>query len=301
MLHGGRRMQTGSDDNGPRRIRRNDHRHHRPGNPEQLLGDDPRPSGHRNLSAGFGNDLTALRQRRSESRQGTDPFHHRPGSLQSRLADRRGQRRGRQSRRSHRTAHLRQQEGAFRPQRRFAVRPLDGQQQPADSQGPARTGRGTARERRQQPLLHGREGSDRRRGGNAAVPRRRAGERFDPAAADHRIGQLGDVRLLLDDRKPAPGPDTPVRLDRRNAQEHAGRTVAAQRRFDLRPDGPRGVDQRRHRHLDGQRVAARGVPQPERAAAQRRRGQRHPAEHLQGLYRRSAGRDVRTPGQSICI
>ena len=44
MLHGGRRMQTGSDDNGPRRIRRNDHRHHRPGNPEQLLGDDPRPS-----------------------------------------------------------------------------------------------------------------------------------------------------------------------------------------------------------------------------------------------------------------
>jgi len=103
------------------------------------------------------------------------------------------------------------------------------------------------------------------------------------------------------DRKPAPGPDTPVRLDRRNAQEHAGRTVAAQRRFDLRPDGPRGVDQRRHRHLDGQRVAARGVPQPERAAAQRRRGQRHPAEHLQGLHRRSAGRDVRTPEQSICI
>ena len=93
-------------------------------------------------------------------------------------ANRRGQRRGRQGRRSHRTAHLRQQEGAFRPQRRFAVRPLDGQQQPADGQGPARTGRGTARERRQQPLLYGREGSDRRRGGNAAVPRRRAGERF---------------------------------------------------------------------------------------------------------------------------
>ena len=71
--------------------------------------------------------------------------------------------------------------------------------------------------------------------------------------------------------------------------------------YDLRPDGPRGVDQRRHRHLDGQRVAARGVPQPERTAAQRRRRQHHPAEHLQGLHRRSAGRDVRTPEQSICI
>ena len=59
--------------------------------------------------------------------------------------------------------------------------------------------------------------------------------------------------------------------------------------------------QRRHRHLDGQRVAARGVPQPERTAAQRRCGQHHPAEHLQGLHRRSAGRDVRTPEQSICI
>ena len=30
-------------------------------------------------------------------------------------------------------------------------------------------------------------------------------------------------------------------------------------------------------------------------------GQHHPAEHLQGLHRRSAGRDVRTPEQSICI
>ena len=217
MLHGSRRMQTGSDDNGSRRIRRNDHRHHRPRNSEQLLGNNPRPSGHRHLSAGFGNDLATLRQRRPERNEGTDPFHYRPGSLPGSPPDRRSQRRGSQSRGSHRTAHLRQQKGAFRPERRFAVRPLDGQQHPADRQGTACTGRGPARKRSQQPLLHGRKGSGQRCRRYAAVPRGRTGERIAPAAADHRVGQLGDVRLFLDDRKPVPGPDAPVRLDRRNA------------------------------------------------------------------------------------
>ena len=37
----------------------------------------------------------------------------------------------------------------------------------------------------------------------------------------------------------------PLRLDCRDAQEHARRAAAAQRRYGLRPDGPRGVHQRR--------------------------------------------------------
>ena len=53
------------------------------------------------------------------------------------------------------------------------------------------------------PLLHGREGPGQRHGRYAAVPCRRTGERVDAAAAYDRFGQFGDVRLFLDDRKPA--------------------------------------------------------------------------------------------------
>ena len=52
-------------------------------------------------------------------------------------------------------------------------------------------------------LLHGREGPGQRHGRYAAVPCRRTGERVDAAAAYDRFGQFGDVRLFLDDRKPA--------------------------------------------------------------------------------------------------
>ena len=66
-----------------------------------------------------------------------------------------------------------------------------------------------------------------------AVPCRRAGKRIDFEAADDRIGQLGRIRLLLDDREPAAQPDPSVRFDRQHAQEHARRTAGAQRRFGL--------------------------------------------------------------------
>ena len=226
-------MRTGTDGNGPRGIRRDDHSHYRPRNPDQLLGDHPRTSGHRHLSAGFGNHLRTLRKRGSDRFERPAPFHHRSGAVQSGAADRRSQRGGCQSRRSHGAAHLRQQKGTLRQERGFAVRPADGRKHAADCQGPARAGRGAARKRRQQPLLYGREGSGQRRGGNAAVPCRRAGKRIDSAAADDRIGQLGRIRLLLDDREPAAQPDPSVRFDRQHAQEHARRTAGAQRRFGL--------------------------------------------------------------------
>ena len=84
-------------------------------------------------------------------------------------------------------------------------------------------------------------------------------------------------------------------------EEHARHTVAAQRRFDLRPDRPHRVDQRYYRLLDGQRAAARGIPQQGRPAPQRRRRKHYPARQLHGLHRGSPGSDVRTAGQSICI
>ena len=72
-------------------------------------------------------------------------------------------------------------------------------------------------------------------------------------------------------------PDAQIRLDRQYAQEHARRTVTAQRRLALRPAGAHRIDERRHRPFDGQHAAARGVPQHERPAPQRRTRQPDPA------------------------
>ena len=80
-LHGNRRVQTGPDGNGARSVPRNDHRHHRPHDPEQLLGQDQRTSGHCDLSAGFRHDHGGLLQRRTNRIEGPDPLYHRPGSL----------------------------------------------------------------------------------------------------------------------------------------------------------------------------------------------------------------------------
>ena len=74
-----------------------------------------------------------------------------------------------------------------------------------------------------------------------------------------------------------------------------------QLRLGLRRGGPHRGHQRRHRHLDGQRAAPRGVPQPERAAPQRRGRQHHPAVRPQAVRRNPSGRDLRIAGQGICI
>ena len=67
------------------------------------------------------------------------------------------------------------------------------------------------------------------------------------------------------------------------------------------PDIQLQLDQRYYRHLDGQRAAARGIPQQGRPAPQRRRRKHYPARQLHGLHRGSPGSDIRTAGQSICI
>ena len=61
----------------------------------------------------------------------------------------------------------------------------------------------------------------------------RVGALVSASIPDDRIGQLGRIRLLLDDREPAAQPDPSVRFDRQHAQEHARRTAGAQRRFGL--------------------------------------------------------------------
>ena len=84
-------MRSGTHGARPRAIRRDDHCHYRPRNPEQLLGNDPRTPGHRHLSAGFGNHLRTACHRGPVGFERTDPFHHRPGTLQGSAPDSRSQ------------------------------------------------------------------------------------------------------------------------------------------------------------------------------------------------------------------
>ena len=107
------------------------------------FGDDPRPSGHRNLSGQVSGTIFQLwRQRRRKSprdrpslstrcptKQPCKPQKPTSPSAEASVAT---------------SIDLRQQEGAFRPQRRFAVRPANFPEQPADGKIPAGTGRGTA-------------------------------------------------------------------------------------------------------------------------------------------------------------
>lgn len=96
---------------------------------------------------------------------------------------------------------------AVRQERRFAVRPANFPEQPADGKIPVGTGRGTARQCGQQPLLYRSEKSVQRRSRCPAVSCGCPGERIDSPTADHRIGQLRYVRLFLPDGESTARPD----------------------------------------------------------------------------------------------
>ena len=185
----------------------------------------------------------------------------------------------------------------FRPQSRLAVRPLDGREQPADGQSPVGSGRGPARQCRQQSLLYGCEGSVERCRRHAAVPRRRPGERLDAATADHRVGQLDDVRLLLDDREPTALAHAPLRLDRRDAQNMPDVQLHTNdgSMYDLsgRVESISGV-------IDtstGSVCCVRRSPNPDGLLHSGGSGNVILTSTFKGLHRRTAGRHVRTPGQ----
>ena len=70
-------------------------------------------------------------------------------------------------------------------------------------------------------------------------------------------------------------------------------------RHDLLPSRPRRVNQRRDRPLDGQRPAARRIPQLRPAASQRRRGQRADPARTEKPDHRPAVGHVRNAGQGF--
>ena len=80
-------------------------------------------------------------------------------------------------------------------------------EQPADGEIPVGTGRGTARQCGQQPLLYRSEKSVQRRSRCPAVSCGCPGERIDSPTADHRIGQLRYVRFFLPDGESTARPD----------------------------------------------------------------------------------------------
>ena len=251
-----------------------------------------RTAGHRNLSAGIGNDSARLRQRGRKSATRAIALRHRPGALRSGPAHGRGQCPRRRSAGRNGANHLRKQAGTVPAECRFGVRPLDRPQRAGRCRSLARAGAGRGDQRPQQPLLYGGEESGRRRGRHNSLPGGRTG-RPDSGTAPHDRGrQFGDVRLLLDVRKPLARAGHALRFARPDARRDARRAAAAERREHLCRGGAHRKHQRRAEPRNGQRIAARRIPQPEPRAVQRRHGQRGDSAAVGKCHFDSAGSDL---------